>query len=497
MGKRAKSDPQKLMEKAVEVMKHSIHERRTDSKPLLWVGAVLVKPDGTIETGCRGEVRLGDHAEYTLLERKNLNALLDGSILYTTLEPCAPGARKHPKLGCAERIVNARIKEVWVGIEDPDPTVDRKGIKYLEDHGIRVYMFDRDYQERIREQNAEWIKDALRRAEEAVLETKPTQLSRLESALPLADMRLLSNSALDQFREVANIDDPIESDAFKARLQRMGVLRLENNALVPTGYGILLFGVRPRDSVHQAGLMATIYGSDGVDKLREFDGPMVLIPDQLEEWILDRIPSTIDRSRMKRVETGKRSFELVREAVINALVHRDYDIEGAKCQLTLKDGVVTVLSPGRPVSPIRLEQLQAFTAPMLSRNPMLHYVFSQMEMGEERGFGMTSFRDLPPELGLPLPKYSFRDPYLELSIYLTPDAVASSLSPEVREQLNSEELQGWTFLTKRISIRQAEYSEFMGIDKRKAQRHLTKFVQLGLLRRSGSGPATEYHVQRR
>lgn len=29
-------------------------------------------------------------------------------------------------MGCAERIVNARIKEVWIGIEDPDPTVDRK-----------------------------------------------------------------------------------------------------------------------------------------------------------------------------------------------------------------------------------------------------------------------------------------------------------------------------------------------------------------------------------
>ena len=59
-------------------------------------------------------------------------------------EPCAPGARKHPKLGCAERIVNARIKKVWIGIEDPDPTVDRKGIKYLLDNGVEVEMFDAD-----------------------------------------------------------------------------------------------------------------------------------------------------------------------------------------------------------------------------------------------------------------------------------------------------------------------------------------------------------------
>ena len=58
-----------------------------------------------------------------MFERKNRKTKLDGLILFTTLEPCAPGARNHPKLSCAERIVNARISEVWVGFEDPDPSV--------------------------------------------------------------------------------------------------------------------------------------------------------------------------------------------------------------------------------------------------------------------------------------------------------------------------------------------------------------------------------------
>jgi ATP-dependent DNA helicase RecG len=77
----------------------------------------------------RGELRNGDHAEFTLLERKNRANVLDGCILFATLEPCAPGARKHPKLGCAERIVNARIKEVWVGVQDPHPKVGGKGFR--------------------------------------------------------------------------------------------------------------------------------------------------------------------------------------------------------------------------------------------------------------------------------------------------------------------------------------------------------------------------------
>lgn len=65
------------MEKAVEVMRQSIAEGRQDAKKIPGVGAVLVKPDGTIETAFRGELRDGDHAEFTLLERKNRANRLD------------------------------------------------------------------------------------------------------------------------------------------------------------------------------------------------------------------------------------------------------------------------------------------------------------------------------------------------------------------------------------------------------------------------------------
>ncbi len=75
------------MELAIEVMRQSVPEPRTDGKVDPKVGAVLYKPDGTIETACRGELRHGDHAEFTLLERKNLRNNLDGSILFATLEP--------------------------------------------------------------------------------------------------------------------------------------------------------------------------------------------------------------------------------------------------------------------------------------------------------------------------------------------------------------------------------------------------------------------------
>ncbi|MDZ4346719.1 MAG: hypothetical protein U1E51_30265 [Candidatus Binatia bacterium] len=73
------------MERTIEVMRQSVREPRKDDKSSPKVGVVLRKADGTIETACRGELRYGDHAEFTLLERKNRDNKLDGSVLFAPL----------------------------------------------------------------------------------------------------------------------------------------------------------------------------------------------------------------------------------------------------------------------------------------------------------------------------------------------------------------------------------------------------------------------------
>lgn len=98
MATKQKFDPRRLMKKAVDVMRQSVPELRQDGKPSPRVGAVLLRPDGTIEIAARGELREGNHAEFTLLERKCVGEKLDGCILFATLEPCLN--RNHPKRGC-------------------------------------------------------------------------------------------------------------------------------------------------------------------------------------------------------------------------------------------------------------------------------------------------------------------------------------------------------------------------------------------------------------
>lgn len=481
------------MEKAVEVMRQSIAEGRQDAKKIPGVGAVLVKPDGTIETAFRGELRDGDHAEFTLLERKNRANRLDGAVFFVTLEPCAPGARNPLKLSCAERIVLTRIKEVWVGIEDPDPTVDRKGIKYLQDSGVAVHMFDRDLQEVIREQNKEFIEQAEERAA-AEEETKTVTLSPFESPVSTADLRDLSSEALEQYRTTARIPELVDSEAFQRRLLQHGLLQPKGRRLVPAGYGLLLFGKSPRDVMPQAGLLGTIYYPNGKEETRSFDGPLVLVPSQVEKWLTAKLPNTIDRSRMQRWQSPDLPFEMLREGVVNALVHRDYDIKGAKCQLAVTSDTIVVKSPGRPIPPITLEQLQNFNAPMLSRNPMLHYIFARMELAEERGLGLQSIKTLASQLGLPVPKFTFEDPYVVLTVYRSKASVERTLAPEILASLSKTEREGWQWLSTKTTVTSSEYTSAMRVPNRTALHHLKRFTDLGLLQRIGSGPATKYKV---
>ena len=492
MGAKPKFNSRELMEKAIAAMKQSINEPRVDGNAMPKVGAALWKPDGAIETASRGELRYGDHAEFTLLERKNRPNALDGCILFATLEPCAPGARNHPKLSCAERIVNARIKEVWVGCQDPHPKVAGEGFQFLKDNSVTVHSFDRDLQEVIEKENDAFFRQAQAAAEKQKQE-RTYVLSEYEKAPPDVAVGDLSSDALDNYRSMLMGKEGHKEEEFHRRLYHQGLLEDANGNLRPTGFGMLLFARNPRDVMEQAGILGTIF-RDGEDDPRDFDGPMVLAPEQAIQWLRDKLPNPISRTKAQRKEQNETYYELVREGLVNALVHRDYGIKQAKIQLVVTPEKTVIRSPGKPMEPVTLQQLQEFNAPMFSRNPRLHAVFNTVELAEERGLGLRSMRDRAQQAGLPLPGYAWNEPYLDLTVYRAAESATRSLDEAIFAKLNAAEQKGWTFIMSRGTTTQSEYANAMEITTRTAQRHLAHFVGLGLLRRMGSGRATEYRV---
>ena len=357
-------------------------------------------------------------------------------------------------------------------------------------------MFDRDLQEEIRSENEAFIEQALERAAAArtTKESKPVVLSALEGATALADTTDFSSEALEKYRGVAKIADEPGTPGFNRRLLLQGLLARAGGRMAPTGFGLLLFGKEPRTFMPQAGLLGTIHYPDGTEEPRDFDGPQVLAPQEALQWLRDKLPAPIDRTGAQRRQANEAIFELVREGVVNALVHRDYSIAGAKCQLIVTPDAITVKSPGKPIEPITVEQMQAFSAPMLSRNPVLHFVFARMELAEERGLGLKSMKIRASAAGLPLPRYAWDPPHLTLTLFRAPASATRALAASVLKELAAEEREGWSFLAGRTSATQREYAEHLSVTARTAQRHLTHFVGLGLLRRQGQGRATRYEV---
>ncbi len=123
---------------------------RGNTLPNPMVGAVVVKDGRIIGQGYHRKAGLA-HAEVVALDQAGEAA--KGAILYVTLEPCTHFGRTPP---CVNRIVRSKVKEVFVGMLDPNPLNNGKGISFLKDNGIKVsvgYLEDE-----LREMNDIFIK---------------------------------------------------------------------------------------------------------------------------------------------------------------------------------------------------------------------------------------------------------------------------------------------------------------------------------------------------
>jgi len=98
------------------------------------VGAVVANRTEILSRGWH-EAFGGAHAEVNAID--NCPADTDGLDLYVTLEPCSHQGKTPP---CVEKIVQSGIKRVFIGCVDPNPVNAGKGVDYLKNHGVQVFV---------------------------------------------------------------------------------------------------------------------------------------------------------------------------------------------------------------------------------------------------------------------------------------------------------------------------------------------------------------------
>lgn len=482
-----RKDPKEYMKLAVAVMKKSIPERKKKN-PSPYVGAVLVFPDGTIDTAYRGEQREGNHAEYVVLDRKNSHRDLTGCWLFATLEPCAKGARNAPKISCSERIANARISDVWFGVEDKNPTVDHAGIDYLIEQGVKVHQFSSEFHKDIEDVNREFMKWANMKNEGAKTGKKKSP-DHLNERAVATDMDNLSEIALQKFISESKRKYKPKSAEQLRELKEMDLLEYDSKAkkYLPTGNAILLFGKAPRNKFPQAAVKAKVHYGDGKTGTETFDNALVLVPDEVEDWLKKVLPASIDRSKFKAQQVHSFPIPVIREAVINAIAHRDYSKDGAKVQLEVFPDRIVVKSPGEPPPPITIEAMRNFTATSYSRNKKLTFIFNEMDYMEETALGMDTFKAMRSEHHLPLPIIDYDRGNVVVTFLRTGKAV-KGVANKALGKLTEEEFAGYEFVKLKGEVSKKEYAEHFGFNEKKAQRHLMKMKNLKLIGDNGESP---------
>ena len=122
------SEDERFMQRALELARQA--QGYTSPNPM--VGAVIVR-DGEIVAEGYHHAAGQPHGEIEAL--RALEGSAEGLTMYVNLEPCSHYGRTPP---CADAVIEAGLARVVIGILDPNPQVNGRGVRRMQDAGIDV-----------------------------------------------------------------------------------------------------------------------------------------------------------------------------------------------------------------------------------------------------------------------------------------------------------------------------------------------------------------------
>ncbi len=122
------ADENRYMQRAIQLAQQGLYTTSPNPR----VGCIIVKQGKIIGEGYHQKAGKAHAEVYALQQAGNL---AKGATVYVTLEPCSHFGRTPP---CAEALIKAQVSEVIIAMVDPNPQVAGRGIKLLNNAGIKT-----------------------------------------------------------------------------------------------------------------------------------------------------------------------------------------------------------------------------------------------------------------------------------------------------------------------------------------------------------------------
>ena len=215
------------------------------------------------------------------------------------------------------------------------------------------------------------------------------------------DRRRLENYFRDVLKQSCPASD--DDEGWTKLLLNVDFLVPDRGRAIGTVAGVLLFGSNPHRFLPHSGITATAYpGADkGYATTDEeiIRGPLVSVRAGkriVEAGVIDRAADFVARNigttawlvGARRVRRPTLPLEAVREAVVNAVTHRDYTVTGTDIEVSLYQDRLEVISPGRLPNTVTVEKMkQGYRA---ARNELLKDTLRDYGYVEARGMGVRN-----------------------------------------------------------------------------------------------------------
>jgi ATP-dependent DNA helicase RecG len=194
-----------------------------------------------------------------------------------------------------------------------------------------------------------------------------------------------------------------------ALLQEIGALDVRGQ---PTVAGILLFGKNPQAFLPQSGVVFVKFpgveprseeGRAGYGRREEINGPLARVIERTWQVVLEEMRVGAIVKGLERHEVLEYPEFAVREALVNAVCHRDYRLRGRRVEVRKYADRLEVISPGGLAGYITLDNI---IEEHFSRNPRIVQGLFQWGYIEELGLGIDRMIEEMVAAGHPAPKFN-------------------------------------------------------------------------------------------